>query len=258
MRWGFLVVPLMTALLFAQQPLRFEVASVKPGLVTTGLIRASKSESGSRITYRNISLRHLILDEAFGLTEYQLKGPSWLSVDWFDIEVRKPAGTTQVQVRQMMQTLLTERFHLVSHFEEKTMAAYTLTAGNDRGRLHPAGGAEKTSGCPVGTMDDYARIVEKFLQKPVLNQTGISGAYRLRFVVMSGLSASPGGLSPPPPPPPPNLAGCPGWDASEIPSPASSAVEAAREQMGLTLRQAHDARVRLLVIDRIDRDATPN
>jgi len=258
MHWRLQIALLMAAGVFAQQPLRFEVASVKPSLVESGLIRASKNESGTRITYRTISVRRLILDEAFGLTEYQLKGPSWLSSDWFDIEVRKPAGTTQAQARLMMQTLLRERFHLVSHFEDRTMSAYALTAGNDRKRLHPAGEKERASGCPVGTMDDYARILEKSLQRPVLNQTGISGVYRLRFIVMSNLNATSGGVAPPPPPPPPNVSGCPGWDRSEIPSAASSAVEAAREQMGLTLRQARDASVRILVIDRIDRDATPN
>jgi len=66
MHWRLQIALLMAAGVFAQQPLRFEVASVKPSLVESGLIRASKNESGTRITYRTISVRRLILDEAFG------------------------------------------------------------------------------------------------------------------------------------------------------------------------------------------------
>ena len=235
---------------------------MKPSQPEPGVIHASKVESPARITYRNISLRHLILDEAFGLTEYQLKGPSWLAVDWFDIEVRKPAGTTTERARLMMQALLADRFHLIAHFEDKPMPAYVLSAGNDRRKLHPAAGEERQSGCPVGTMDDYARIVQKSLQRPVVNNTGIPGLFRLRFVVMTSLNAAGGttAAAPPPPPasPPPNLASCAGWSSSDMPQAASSPETAVREQMGLSLRQAQNVIVHMLVIDRIDQNATPN
>jgi uncharacterized protein (TIGR03435 family) len=261
MRRRFLIVLLATAGAFAQQRLQFEVASVKPNQVKTGFISASKKESPTSIVYRNISLRHLILDEAFGLSEYQLRGPVWLSFDWFDIDVRKPVGTTRVQTRLMMQNLLAERFHLLAHFEDKEMSAYVLSAGTDRKKLRAAAEGERTSGCPVGTMDDYARIVEKFLQRPVVNETGVPGMFRMRFIVMAGVNStnvSPGAAAPPPPSPPPNTSGCPGWEASEIPPVASSADEAVREQMGLTLRQTRNAHAHILVIDHIDKDATPN
>jgi uncharacterized protein (TIGR03435 family) len=260
----FLLVLFVTAAAFAQQPLRFEVASVKPNEVGSGLIRLSKDESPTRIVYRNISLRHLILDEAFGLTEYQLKGPEWLSHDWFDIEVLKPAGTTKAQASLMMQTLLTERFHMRSHFEDTRMSGYVLLAGKDREKLHPALDGERVSGCPVGTMDDYARQIQNVLQRPVVNETGVSGLFRLRLIVMMAQLSTgnvPEGTPVPPPPavpPPPNVSGCPGWDPSEKLSAALSAEEAVSEQMGLVLRKAPDATVRVLVIDHIDRDATPN
>ena len=206
-------------------------------------------------------MTHLIRDEAFGLTEYQFKGPEWLSRDWFDIEVLKPAGTTGAQAGLMMQTLLTERFHLRSHFEDTRMSAYILSAGNDRRKLHPAGDEERVSGCPVGTMDDYARSLQRVLRRPVVNGTGIPGLFRLKLIVMTQLTATPAGTTSQPPPavpPPPNVSGCPGWGTSENLSAASSAEEAVKEQMGLALRKAPDAVVRVLVIDRIDREATAN
>jgi uncharacterized protein (TIGR03435 family) len=255
-----LLTVLLAAEALAQPPLRFEVASVKPSQPGPGVIRASKVDTPVRTTYRDLSLRHLILDEAFGLTEYQLNGPAWLAMDWFDIDVRKPPGTTAEQARLMMRTLLADRFHLVAHFEDKRMPAYVLSAGNGRKKLQTAAAEERQSGCPAGTMDDYARIVQKFLRKPVVNETGITGQFRLRFVVMTSLHAESGTgqAAPPPPPPPPNLAHCPGWTSSDMPAAASSAETAVREQMGLSLRQAQNVNVHMLVIDRIDRNATPN
>jgi len=261
-RRAFLLAVLAAAAAPAQPPLRFEVASVKPSQPASGIIRASKVETPARITYRDISLRHLILDEAFGLTEYQLKGPAWLATNWFDIDVRKPAGTTTEQARRMMRTLLADRFHLAAHFEDVRMPAYVLSGGNGRKKLQPAAAEERQSGCPVGSMDDYARILQKHVQKPVVNETGIAGLFRLRFVVMTGLNAAsePGQAAPPPPPPspPPNLARCPGWSSSDMPAATSSAETAVREQMGLSLRRAQNVTVHMLVIDRIDRNATPN
>lgn len=37
----------------------------------------------------------------------------------------------------MLQTLLAERFHMRSHFEDTPMSAYVLLAGKDRKKLHP-------------------------------------------------------------------------------------------------------------------------
>lgn len=258
------LLSIVAAVAFAQQTLRFDVASVKPSpdVDYTRVIRASKKVSSTRATYRTLSLRRLILDEAFDLSDYQLDGPGWLSKELFDVEVLKPAGTTSAQFRSMMQTLLSERFRMRSHFVERRMSSYILLPEIDRRKLQPATEKEKLSGCPVGTLDDVARIAQKILSRPVVNQTGTSGLFRIRMVVSADLNADNRSQgehtpAPPPAPPPPNVYGCPGWENPYVPA-AASVEQALRDQMGLTIKKSQDVSVRVLVVDQISMTPTPN
>jgi uncharacterized protein (TIGR03435 family) len=93
----------------------FEVASVKPN--RTGRNGSSTERSGVRITLENVSLREWI-EFACGIPdgrEYELSGPAWLDSDKFDIAATAPPETSRERVRQMLQTLLAERFHLKTH-----------------------------------------------------------------------------------------------------------------------------------------------
>ena len=49
-----------------------------------------------------------------------------------------PADTTDEQMRQMMQTLLAERFKLEAHWEKKEMPIFALVIGKDGFKLKPS------------------------------------------------------------------------------------------------------------------------
>lgn len=53
--------------------------------------------------------------------------PKWVDTDFFEIDAKAAGNPTKDQMRLMMQSLLTERFHLAVHYETQEMPAYALT-----------------------------------------------------------------------------------------------------------------------------------
>jgi uncharacterized protein (TIGR03435 family) len=58
---------------------------------------------------------------------YLVMGPDWLDQDRYDIEARLPEGSTPEQFLGMLRNLLTERFGLVTRWEERNRPIYELT-----------------------------------------------------------------------------------------------------------------------------------
>jgi uncharacterized protein (TIGR03435 family) len=87
------------------------------------------------------------------------------------------------------------------------------------------------------TMDRFARTLGQVLSRPVVNRTGLSGAYDIDLLFTPDLDFGPRGGAPPP-------------------SNAPTLFTALREQLGLRL-DADRGPVDVLVIDRIERP-TPN
>jgi uncharacterized protein (TIGR03435 family) len=97
----------------------------------------------------------------------------------------------------MLQTLLADRFHLQFHRETKEGPVYLLTVSNKELKLKPAksadefpwvgraggGGAVFGNGI-AGTnasMQLLAKRLTAYLRRPVLNQTGLNGAFDFQF-----------------------------------------------------------------------------
>jgi uncharacterized protein (TIGR03435 family) len=117
----------------------FEVASVKPNRDNTGRM-SSTMQPGGRYIITNLSLA-IIIRNAFGVS--QLVGlPEWGSSERFDIiakaEQEFPRSNDKPSLPQlMMQSLLEERFKLVSHRETRDLPAYALVLARADGRLGP-------------------------------------------------------------------------------------------------------------------------
>jgi len=252
---------------FAQQPATpkpsFEAATLKPAEQVTGWIAAIKSGNPVRITYRNYSLKRLI-DEAYEVSRYQVEGPPWIERDRYDIVANTPRGATANQTRLMLQSLLAERFHLALHAENRDMPAYVLLPGEDTSKLRPEKDEPETPGCEsFGTMSQYADMVSTVLNKPVVNQTGLSGSYYFFLVVNPELrpsapsDQSPGGAPPPPPPAPPPPP-CFSPKAGKMPAPDPTVFDAVKEQMGLKLERRGNVQVNVLVVNHADRTPGTN
>jgi uncharacterized protein (TIGR03435 family) len=98
--------------------------------------------------------------------------------------------------RQMMQTLLAEQFHLKYHREEREGIVYFLVKTKKKLRLEPAKDkdAYPWAGSPEGgmfaetgvagtniTMAQLAARLSGALERPVIDRTGLDGAYDFRF-----------------------------------------------------------------------------
>jgi len=246
----------------AQPKLSFEAVSIKPAEQVTGWIAPIKTSSPVRISYRNYALRKLIM-EAYGLARYQVEGPAWIGQDLYDIVANTPRGATSDQTRQMLQSLLAERFHLAFHTEKRNLPAYVLLPGKDTSKLRPEKDDIETPGCQTfGAIAEYADWLADILDKPVVNQTGMSGSYYFFHVVDASprpdFGAQYPGGAPPPPPPAPPAPPCFSPKAGKMPAPASTDMEAVKEQMGLKLERRANMQVNVLVIDKAGRAPEKN
>jgi uncharacterized protein (TIGR03435 family) len=117
------------AAMFAQstpRPASFDVATIRSN--RSGANGSSIDRSGGRMTIRNTSLRECVAfayDIATG-RDYELLGPGWLDAEKFDITATFSPETSRDRVREMLRTLLAERFKLKIHSEARMVESYVL------------------------------------------------------------------------------------------------------------------------------------
>src|SRR5262245_41528213 len=120
-------------------PIAFAVASVKPSGRILG-----KDRPPSRLAFqpdgvrgRNVTLKDLIL-QAYELRPHQVMGgPGWLDTNEYDIEARSDGPATREEFERMLQTLITERFHLSFHRDTRQMSVYALIVDKGGPKIHP-------------------------------------------------------------------------------------------------------------------------
>ncbi len=146
-----------------------------------------------------------LVEVAFNLQDYQLTGgPDWLSSQWFEVNAVPPEASSSRNIklqsvqptseqRLMLQSLLRDRFSFKCHLEKNRGEVYILSRGRKALQLKPpkdpaadprAIVINKTGGIWDGeaegtntTTDYLAFRLSRYLQLPVLNQTGITGSY---------------------------------------------------------------------------------
>ena len=104
--------------------LSFEVASVRVSSPDTGPRNLHRT-TGTRVD--RITTLGALLREAFRQPSlYRIAAPDWVDAVIVEIQATMPPGATIQQVPDMLQTLLEERFGLVSHREARPTDAYEL------------------------------------------------------------------------------------------------------------------------------------
>jgi uncharacterized protein (TIGR03435 family) len=177
------------------------------------------------------------LTYAFGLKEYQVSGaPEWLSdfASAYDIEGKPSTPVNEEHCRLMLRSLFIERFKLSTHWETKDAPVYFLTVAKNGTKLHEGGAVRINGGVQLGaqgkpvwpdglTMPTLADILSNYTDRPVVDRTGLQGAYgmTLNFAIA---------------------------DRNDQPS----IFTAVQEQLGLKLDAAR-APVQMLVIDHIEK-----
>jgi uncharacterized protein (TIGR03435 family) len=203
--------------LFGQNAPRpaFDVASIRPS--TGGLpqgVMAGVRLDGAQVRTAYLSLKDYI-GMAYRLKPYQISGPDWMGTERFDVAATLPDTGLPAQVPAMLQTLLEERFQLKFHRESKDLPVYVLEiapgglkmtavpldpelenvdakapqefsgGGSNQGVSINLGrgssitfGNNKFEGKRL-TMDGLSSTLERFLDRPVVDKTALTGNYDL-------------------------------------------------------------------------------
>lgn len=222
------------------QPVEFEAASVKPNASGDGRSGTSTSQGQTRMD--NVTLRALI-QTAFDVRDYSLSGPSWLDSERFDIVAKIPAAASRAQVPAMLQEILKSRFGMAFHWEPKELSGFALVAAAKGAKVHPVESTGESSNSTGDgmiqarqvSMEGFARLLEKALDRPVQDLTGMPGVFDLDLR----------------------------WTPDEAPAapseevPAPSLFTALGDQLGLRLR-AQKVSIRTLVVDHLERVPVAN
>jgi uncharacterized protein (TIGR03435 family) len=121
------------------KPSAFEVASVKPNNSGRFALMGGGIRPGDRVTFINMPLDALIR-EAYSdayQTDHLVGGPDWMANDRFDISAKADAQVPADQLREMLRTLLADRFHLRVHAETRDEPIYALVFARSDHRLGP-------------------------------------------------------------------------------------------------------------------------
>jgi len=149
-------LPAVATALPPPPPLEFEVADVKPSAPQTpgALPSAIGFKPGGRVDLPRFPMR-LWIQLAFSTNaNVEIVGlPKWVDSANFDIIAKAPAAAGQANLGSeemgiMMRALLEDRFKMKAHYEDRPLAAYTLTAVKPK--LKKADPANRT-GCKTST-----------------------------------------------------------------------------------------------------------
>lgn len=272
-------------------PASFDVAVIKPA-ASGAMPRAGIR--GNQLDVSGFPLKFFI-DFAWNLNfnddEMLANAPSWLDSARYDIVAKntsappsdaQPGGADIDRLRQMLRTLLTDRFEVKTHTEERPEDTYVLRADSPRlQKADPAARTKCTNGpgpdgkdprtanpaldrliyCQNVTMTQFAQAVSflapGYFQFPVIDDTKLDGSYNFT-VAFSSRRVSLFGATPTPAP----AAGGAGAGGNAMPSASDptgelSLMDAVHKQLGLRLDKEKRPEP-VLVLDHIDQQPTEN
>ena len=270
-------------------PVNFEVASIRHieftdqvrDEVLSGTRRPRMLVTDTRVSITYMSLAE-ILRYAFRVQPWALSGPDWLDEMRFDIQATIPSGARTDQAPEMLQSLLAQRFGLVTRRVPREVSGQALIARETDARVREMTAAELAemarqretakfdprtirtdsstltfTPMPDGqmiqavvkgmSMTDLARELVVAVGRPVVDRTGLNGRYEFTLELpLAGLQQLTGAAGP--------AAGA--SDPGGMSSIFSSMVEAV-QRLGLRLESAR-VPVDVLVIEKMSRTATPD
>lgn len=206
--------------LLAQAPagkVEFEVASVRaaPPVAAQTEVSVGIHVDGAQARIASFTIKDLVA-MAYGMKAYQVAGPDWTGTDHFNLSAKMPEGSTSAQLPQMLQALLVDRFELKFHREKRDLQVYALVIGKTPLKLKevpsdpdedgPLAADVVVSGSGAGvsvnaghgssytfannkfdgkklSMDLLAYMLQRYMDRPVVNQTGLKGKYDVTLEV---------------------------------------------------------------------------
>ena len=220
----------------APQPV-FDVASVKENTSVSDMGGIAPPTPG-RVQIVNTPLRFILLYAFEAMDHQLIGAPEWTESARFDITATYPAelARTEADRRAMLRTLLVTRFGLKTHRETREMPIYALVMARRDGTLGPQlvrspidceqwiaekrpqrGAGSASPVAPGGkrpvcqllatrrfitagtqTMHQLTGSLQAFTGRPVVDRTGLTGAFDFDLQWTSGPVAPAAGAAPPP------------------------------------------------------------
>jgi len=207
-----LILATFTSAQSAARP-EFEVASIRvsdPENLPVSYMPTLDVRPGATLRISNRRLDEIIM-LAYGVGGNQIAGPRWLTelttdprqVTRFEIIAKVPDNATKDQVPFMLQALLEDRFKLQVHRESRPTQVYLLEVSPSGHKLNTTvGDGRRAPGCAraIGNGEDYSAAADcyaismtqlaqqlpalapaYFREGPVVDRTGLTGAYDLRL-----------------------------------------------------------------------------
>jgi len=267
-------------------PPEFEVATIKPTDPDTKGTTARLQPTGM-VTVTGMPLKQLMQLGWDINSDDLLDVPKWLETARFDLVARAFASTTNTDMppieidtlRQMVRTLLIERFKIKMHTEERSVSGYVLSA--DKPKLTKADPASRTKcqegpapnqadprnrnpilsrliTCQNTTMAQFAERLmysaNGYVRVPALDATGLDGGWNfsVNFSPIGAFQGGRGGDGAGPAAAPPS-----GALTASDPNGAISLPEALDKQLGLKLEMKKRP-MPVLVIDHIEEKPVEN
>jgi uncharacterized protein (TIGR03435 family) len=235
----------------------------------------------------SVGLRFLLF-YAFDLPQWQLQfGPNAAALrnETYQIQASSgdPTNTTLSQLKQMLQTMITDRFNMKSHRDNQEFPGYAMVVAKGGPKLKESSGPEEGPTAYYRsrgemaikgktTLDTLARWLAETTNggialAPVVNKTGLTAIYEYDFVKNGTASGGVRGNGGANPKNPPNTTGMgpeeyaryivqvrgPNYQAEDRADQMSDAME---EHLGLKL-QPEKIPVEFFIVDSIDKP-TPN
>ena len=169
----------------------FEVATIKPA--DPNAVNGNFRIGGHRIFIENQTVNSLV-SVAFALHQKQIvDAPAWFETERFDINGQADIdGVPNLQqIQEMLQKLLESRFALKFHREKRELSIYAIRIAKGGPKLTKS--VESPTALPTqsgvrnsseqgrkftnNTMSDFALGMQNFLDRPAVDETGLTGRY---------------------------------------------------------------------------------
>ena len=184
----FRIVSVAQAPIAQSDPPQFEVASIHPSDPKEFAAPSGCQTTIGLLRCMNVTLKRCIVG-AYGVgPDRVLGGPDWINADHFQVTARtyRPIGDKGLMT--MLRMLLAERFKLVLHRESRRGEAMVLEVAKNGPNLEPAGDASASWNnmrdhldATKITMGQFADILSRNLNLPVMDRTGLTGAFNFRL-----------------------------------------------------------------------------
>jgi uncharacterized protein (TIGR03435 family) len=188
-------IPAATAAMAKDADPDWEVATVRP--TDPAVTNASIRMNGRQFVLENRTVETLLL-AGYGVHKKQIvNAPDWIRTERWDARgvPDVPGQPSFPQMQALVRKLLVERFGLVTHTEKREMEVYALTVAKGGEKMTPSAGdpnglpdendrengGERTMQATHVSMADFALLLKFFLDRPVVDQTGLTGRYDFRL-----------------------------------------------------------------------------